>query len=197
MIEEKPDPLDLFGAWYAAAEKSEPNDPSAMSVATVGSDGMPSLRMVLLKGYDAAGFVFYTNHESRKGQQLLGHPKAALLFHWKSLRRQVRLEGPVAPTTAEEADEYFATRARGSQIGAWASDQSQPLESRFALEKRVAAFAAKHMVGTVPRPPHWSGFRLTPLLIEFWQDGAFRLHDRLEYRRGAPGEPWTTRTLYP
>ncbi len=153
--------------------------------------------MVLLKGYDAAGFVFYTNTESRKGLHLLAQPKAALLFHWKSLRRQVRLEGPVSPTTPEEADAYFATRARGSQIGAWASDQSRPLESRFALEKRVAEVTAKHVIGKVPRPPHWSGFRLNPLLIEFWQDGAFRLHDRLEYRRAAPGEPWTTRTLYP
>ena len=197
MIEQKADPLDLFGIWYAEAEKSEPNDPSAMSVATVGPDGMPSLRMVLLKGFDADGFVFYTNHDSRKGRQLLAHPKAAFLFHWKSLRRQVRLEGPVAPTTPEEADAYFSTRARGSQIGAWASDQSRALESRFALEKRVAAFAAKFMVGTVPRPPNWSGFRLTPLLIEFWQDGAFRLHDRLEYSRAAPGKPWATRTLYP
>ena len=197
MIEQKADPLDLFGSWYAEAEKSEPNDPSAMSVATVGSDGTPSLRMVLLKGYDPSGFVFYTNHDSRKGRQLRAHPKAAFLFHWKSLRRQVRLEGPIEPTTAEEADAYFATRARGSQIGAWASDQSRPLESRFALEKRVAAFAAKFVVGTVPRPPNWSGFRLTPLLIEFWQDGAFRLHDRLEYSRAAPGEPWATHTLYP
>jgi len=197
MIEEKPDPLALFGAWYEEAAKSEPNDPSAMSVATVGPDGMPSVRMVLLKDFDAQGFVFYTNHESRKGRHLLAHPKAALLFHWKSLRRQVRLEGPVSPTTTEEADAYFASRARGSQIGAWASDQSRPLESRFALEKRVAEFAARHLVGKVPRPPHWSGFRLQPLLIEFWQDGAFRLHDRLEYRRAAPGEPWTTRTLYP
>jgi pyridoxamine 5'-phosphate oxidase len=197
MIEPEPDPLVLFADWYAAAEKSEPNDPSAMSVATVGADGMPSLRMVLLKGYDASGFVFYTNHESRKGRQLLAHPKAALLFHWKSLRRQVRVEGPAAPTSAAEADEYFATRARGSQIGAWASDQSRPLESRFALEKRVAAVAARYVVGAVPRPAHWSGFRVTPLLIEFWQDGAFRLHDRLEYSRAAPGEPWATRTLYP
>jgi pyridoxamine 5'-phosphate oxidase len=197
MIQEKPDPLALFGDWYEEAAKSEPNDPSAMSVATVGPDGMPSVRMVLLKGYDTQGFVFYTNYESRKGQQLLANPKAALLFHWKSLRRQVRLEGPVSPTTPQEADDYFATRARGSQIGAWASDQSRPLESRFALEKRVAAFAAKHVIGEIQRPPHWSGFRVTPLLIEFWQDGAFRLHDRLEYRRAAPGEAWTTRTLYP
>ena len=197
MIGEKSDPLALFGEWYEEAAKSEPNDPSAMGLATVGPDGTPALRMVLLKDYDPSGFVFYTNLESRKGQHLRAHPTAALLFHWKSLRRQVRLEGAVSPTTAEEADAYFATRARGSQIGAWASDQSRPFESRFALEKRVAETAARHLVGKVPRPPHWSGFRLQPLLIEFWQDGAFRLHDRLEYRRTAPGEPWTTRTLYP
>ena len=197
MIRETSDPLELFGGWYAEAEKSEPNEPTAMSLATVGPDGTPSLRMVLLKDFDQAGFVFYTNYESRKGQQLLDHPKAALLFHWKSLRRQVRIEGPIAQTTAAEADAYFATRARGSQIGAWASEQSRPLESRFALEKRVAEYAARHVIGAVPRPPHWSGFRLQPTLIEFWQDGAFRLHDRLEYRRGSPAEPWTTRTLYP
>jgi pyridoxamine 5'-phosphate oxidase len=197
MIPEKPDPLALFGEWYEEAAKSEPNDPSAMSVATVGPDGMPSVRMVLLKGYDASGFVFYTNCDSRKGQQLGANPKAALLFHWKSLRRQVRLEGPVSQVTPEEADAYFATRPRGSQIGAWASDQSRPLESRFALEKRVAAMAAKYVIGAVPRPPNWAGFRVQPLLIEFWQDGAFRLHDRLEYSRAAPGEAWTTRTLYP
>ena len=197
MIPEKPDPLALFGEWYEAAGKSEPNDPSAMSVASVGPDGMPSVRMVLLKGYDASGFVFYTNLDSRKGEHLLARPRAALLFHWKSLRRQVRLEGLVSQTTSQEADEYFATRPRGSQIGAWASDQSRPLESRFALEKRVAGAAAKYVIGDVPRPPNWSGFRVQPLLIEFWQDGAFRLHDRLEYRRAAPGEPWKTRTLYP
>ena len=197
MIEEKPDPLTIFGTWLEEAGNSEPNDPSAMSLATVGPDGTPAVRMVLLKQFDAAGFVFYTNHESRKGRNLLAHPKAALLFHWKSLRRQVRLEGPVAPTTAAEADAYFASRDRGSQIGAWASEQSRPLESRFALEKRVAEFGARHLLGKVPRPPHWSGFRLQPLLIEFWQDGAFRLHDRLEYRRAAAGQPWTTRTLYP
>jgi pyridoxamine 5'-phosphate oxidase len=197
MIPEKSDPLDLFAAWYAEAEKSEPNDPSALSLATVGPEGMPAVRMVLLKGFDPSGFVFYTNHESRKGKHLLAHPKGAMLFHWKSLRRQVRLEGPVAPTTAEEADEYFSTRARGSQIGAWASDQSRPLESRFALEKRVAEYAARYVIGKVPRPAHWSGFRLQPLLIEFWQDGAFRLHDRLEYRRLSADAPWATRTLYP
>jgi pyridoxamine 5'-phosphate oxidase len=197
MIRENSDPLALFGDWYAEAAKSEPNDPEAVALATVGPDGTPSARMVLLKGYDPAGFVFYTNYESRKGQHLLGHSKAALLFHWKSLRRQVRLEGPVSQTTPEEADAYFASRARGSQIGAWASEQSRPLDSRFALEKRVAEYTARHLVGTVPRPAHWSGFRLNPLLIEFWQDGAFRLHDRLEYRRGSPAEPWTTRTLFP
>lgn len=197
MIRENADPLALFAEWYAEAEKSEPNDPSAMTVATVGADGMPSARMVLLKDYDASGFVFYTNYESRKGQRLIAHPKAALLFHWKSLRRQVRLEGPVSQTTSEEADAYFATRARGSQIGAWASEQSRPLESRFALEKRVAEFTAKNLIGTISRPPHWSGFRLQPTLIEFWQDGAFRLHDRLEYRRPSADAPWSTRTLYP
>ena len=197
MIRELADPLALFAEWYAEAEKSEPNDPSALTLATVGPDGTPSARMVLLKGYDPAGFVFYTNYESRKGRQLIDHPKAAMLFHWKSLRRQVRLEGPVSQTTAEEADAYFVTRARGSQIGAWASDQSRPLESRFALEKRVAEFGVRHLIGTVPRPPHWSGFRLEPLLIEFWQDQAFRLHDRLEYRRADAVSPWSTRTLYP
>ena len=197
MIRAKADPLDLFADWYAEAEKSEPNDPSAMSLATVGLDGMPSLRMVLLKGFDASGFVFYTNYDSRKGEQLAAHPQAALLFHWKSLRRQVRLEGRTDKASAAEADAYFATRARGSQIGAWASDQSRPLESRFALEKRVAEYTAKYVVGKIPRPPQWAGYRLQPNLIEFWQDGAFRLHDRLEYHRATPSGPWSTRVLYP
>ncbi len=197
MIREKADPLALFAEWYAEAEKSEPNDASAMSLATVGPDGMPSSRMVLLKGYDASGFIFYTNLQSRKGEHLAAVPKAALLFHWKSLRRQVRLEGLVSPTSAGEADAYFATRPRGSQIGAWASDQSRPLESRFALEKRVAEYTARHVVGAIDRPPHWSGYRLQPLLVEFWQDAPFRLHDRLEYRRAASDAKWTSRTLYP
>ncbi|OFX04475.1 MAG: pyridoxamine 5'-phosphate oxidase [Alphaproteobacteria bacterium RIFCSPHIGHO2_12_FULL_66_14] len=197
MIREKSDPLVLFGDWYAEAAKSEPNDPNAVALATVGPDGTPSARMVLLKDYDSAGFVFYTNYESRKGQHLLAHTKGALLFHWKSLRRQVRLEGPVAQTRPEEADAYFATRDRGSQIGAWASEQSRPLDGRFALEKRVAEYTARHVIGAVPRPPHWSGFRLQPVLIEFWRDGAFRLHDRLEYRRRTPDEPWAARTLFP
>ena len=197
MIVEKSDPLALFADWYEEAKKSEPDVPEAMTLASVGPDGTPSARMVLLKDFDAAGFVFYTNYQSRKGEQLQAHPKAALLFHWKSLKRQVRIEGPIAKTTAEEADAYFATRQRGSQIGAWASEQSRPLESRFALEKRVAEFGARYLVGSVPRPPHWSGFRLQPTLIEFWQDQTFRLHDRLEYRRPSADAPWTTRTLYP
>lgn len=188
-------PIALFQAWLAEAGEKEPNDPTAMSLATVGEDGMPSSRMVLLKGSDEQGFVFYTNYESRKGQQLQSHAKAALLFHWKSLRRQVRVEGVVAQVSGEEADAYFASRARQSQIGAWASDQSRPLAGRFELEKRVAKFAAKYAIGTVPRPPHWSGFRVEPQRIEFWQDGAFRLHDRLVYLRedGA----WRTERLYP
>ena len=197
MIREKSDPLTLFGEWYEEAAKNEPNDPSAMSVATVGPDGTPSLRMVLLKGYDAEGFVFYTNTESRKGLHLRAQPKAALLFHWKSLRRQVRLEGPVSPTTPEEADAYFATRARGSQIGAWASDQSRPLESRFALEKAVAAVTARYPIGDNPRPAYWSGFRLTPLEMEFWHDRPFRLHERVQFRREAPAAAWCKQRLYP
>ena len=193
------DPLAVFAAWLAEAEASEPNDANAMALSTVGEDGMPSCRMVLLKGYDADGFVFYTNYESRKGRQLLTTPKAALLFHWKSLRRQVRIEGEVTPVSDAEADAYFDSRPKQSQIGAWASQQSRPLEGRFELEKRVALFAAKYAVTKVPRPPHWSGFRLTPRLIEFWQDGAFRLHDRLVYSReeAAAGDGWTTERLFP
>ncbi|MFC4352948.1 pyridoxamine 5'-phosphate oxidase [Fodinicurvata halophila] len=189
------DPFALFGRWMEAAEDKEPNDPNAMCLATVGADGMPSARMVLLKDFDSQGFVFYTNYESRKGEQLLQTPKAALLFHWKSLRRQVRIEGDVEQVPAEEADAYFASRPRQSQIGAWASDQSRPLESRYALEKRVAAMTAKYAVGKVPRPPHWSGFRVVPQRIEFWEEGAFRLHTRIVYHR--EGESWTTERLYP
>ena len=198
MSEPGTDPFDSFAAWFQEAEKSEPNDPNAVAVASVGPDGMPSLRMVLLKGWDRNGFVFYTNFESRKGTQLQAHPKAALLFHWKSLRRQVRVEGLVEPTTAEEADAYFATRPLGSQVGAWASAQSRPLESRFALEKQVALYTAKFALGKVPRPPHWSGFRIRPTLFEFWRDMPFRLHDRTVFTRAAPTDSaWTTEKLYP
>ncbi len=195
------DPIGLFAAWLREAEENEVNDPTAVALATVGEDGMPSCRMVLLKGQDARGFVFYTNYESRKGCQLLASAKAAMLFHWKSLRRQVRIEGPIEQVSTEEADAYFASRPRQSQIGAWASDQSRPLEGRFELEKRVAIFAAKHAIGKVPRPSHWSGFRVVPRLIEFWQDGAFRLHDRLVYHRDLEGEgaseAWRTERLFP
>jgi len=191
------DPFGLLREWYAEAEASEPNDPNAMALATVGEDGMPALRMVLLKGFDQRGLVFYTNLESRKGRHLRAYPKAALLLHWKSLRRQVRVEGGVAPVSPEEADAYFASRSRGSQIGAWASKQSQELESRYELEKRVAQYGAKYAVGHVPRPEHWSGFRVRPVRIEFWREGRFRLHDRLEYLRAEDGEGWTTRRLYP
>lgn len=194
------DPLKIFASWMAEAEAGEPNDANAMALATVGADGMPSQRMVLLKGYDERGFVFYTNHESRKGEQLLGQPKAALLFHWKSLRRQVRVEGPVETVSDEEADAYFASRPKRSQIGAWASRQSRTLAGRFELEKRVARFGAKYAVGAVPRPPHWSGFRVLPLRIEFWKDGAFRLHDRLVYHRQDGHQQdgdWRTERLYP
>ena len=189
------DPMEIFEDWMREAEASEPNDPNALSLSTVGADGMPSSRMVLLKGHDARGFVFYTNYESRKGRQLLDQPKAALLFHWKSLRRQVRIEGEVEQVSADEADAYFASRPKQSQIGAWASEQSRPLKGRFELEKRVALYGAKYAVVSVPRPPHWSGFRVLPRLIEFWQDGAFRLHDRLVYTRA--GEAWTTERLFP
>jgi pyridoxamine 5'-phosphate oxidase len=192
---EHAEPYRLFDAWLKEAEAKEPNDPNSMGLATVGADGMPSLRMVLLKGVDERGFVFFTNYESRKGEQLLAHPKAALCFHWKSLRRSVRIEGEVEPTSEAEADAYFATRPRSSQIGAWASDQSRPLESRFALETRIAKFTGKFGLGTVPRPPHWSGFRVKPQRIEFWSDGAFRLHDRLVYQR--QGDGWTTVKLFP
>ena len=191
------DPFALFADWLGEAEKSELNDPTALSLATVDEDGLPNVRMVLLKEFDERGFVFYTNFESQKGTEILATRKAAMCFHWKSLRRQVRVRGPVSIVSDAEADEYYASRARGSRIGAWASKQSRPLESRFALEKEVAKYTAKYPVGEIPRPPHWSGFRISPVYLEFWKDGAFRLHDRIVFRRAEEGEAWTKSRFYP
>jgi pyridoxamine 5'-phosphate oxidase len=189
------DPLKLFDIWFAEARASEPNDSNAMALASVGTDGQPSVRMVLLKGHDARGFVFYTNLGSRKAGELIATPKAALLFHWKSLRRQIRIEGPVSGVVDDEADAYFATRGRDSQLGAWASDQSQPLPSRTLFEERFADVQARFEGGDVPRPPHWSGFRVSPQRIEFWQDRAHRLHERRLFTRAGSG--WTEGLLYP
>jgi pyridoxamine 5'-phosphate oxidase len=190
-------PLDLFNEWMKEAESHEINDPNAVALATVDVDGLPDVRMVLLKGADEKGFVFYTNLGSAKGEQLKGNPKAAMCFHWKSLRRQVRVRGSVIPVSEEESDEYFATRPRLSRIGAWASRQSRPLESRFALEKAVAKYTAKFGVGKVPRPDFWSGFCLVPIEIEFWHDRPFRLHDRIVFRRKDDSNPWEKTRLYP
>jgi len=189
------DPIEVFREWLAEAEASEPNDPTATALATVDTAGNPSVRMVLLKGLDERGFAFYTNFESRKGQELLAQPRAALCFHWKSLRRQVRVEGPVEIVSDAEADAYFHSRARVSQIGAVASDQSRPLASRATLEARVAGIEAMLDGVEVPRPPNWSGFRVIPQAIEFWKDGAFRLHDRILFTR--QGLDWATERLYP
>jgi pyridoxamine 5'-phosphate oxidase len=189
------DPLALFDEWLREAIAKEPNDGNAMSLATVDEAGLPDVRMVLLKSVDAAGFVFYTNLESAKARQMAADPKAALLFHWKSLRRQVRIRGLVSQVTDAEADAYFATRARPAQIGAWASDQSRPLPDRLALEKKIAEIGLRLGFGKVPRPPHWSGLRVEPQTIEFWRDRPFRLHERLLFERVEGG--WTTRRLYP
>lgn len=191
------EPLQLFAEWLEEARATEPNDPTAMSVATVDPDGLPNVRMTLLKGFDERGFVFYTNFESQKGTEILSSRKAALGFHWKSLRRQVRIRGPVELVTDEEADAYYKSRPRDSRIGAWASQQSRPLESRFALEKAVARYAAKYAIGEVPRPPYWSGFRIMPVYIEFWKDGAFRLHDRMVFQRDGDDDAWSKTRLYP
>ncbi|WP_157018275.1 pyridoxamine 5'-phosphate oxidase [Mesorhizobium xinjiangense] len=193
---EHAEPFRLFAEWLADAEKSEPNDPNAVALATVDSDGLPDVRMVLLKGFDEAGFVFYTNFESAKGREILASMKAAMCFHWKSLRRQVRVRGPVEVVSDAEADTYYASRPRGSRIGAWASKQSRPLESRFALEKAVAEYTARYAVGDIPRPPHWSGFRIKPQSIEFWHDRPFRLHDRIVFSPNASGG-WDKTRLYP
>jgi pyridoxamine 5'-phosphate oxidase len=190
-------PLELFAAWLKEAREREPNDANAMALATVDDAGMPDVRMVLLKDFDAAGFTFYSNAESAKGRQLAARPQAALCFHWKSLRRSVRLRGPVTEVDAATADAYFASRDRGARLGAWASDQSRPLESRYALEMRIAEQAARFGLSEVSRPPHWTGWRLAPVRIEFWRDRPFRLHDRLEFTRPDADSGWTRRRLYP
>jgi pyridoxamine 5'-phosphate oxidase len=191
------DPFQLFAAWLTEATASEPRDPTAMTLATVDADGLPNARMVLLKGADERGFVFYTNMASQKGKELEAHPQAALVFHWKSLNKQVRVRGLAERVTDTEADAYFASRPKQAQIGAWASKQSSPLESRLAFEKAIALYAAKYAIGEVPRPPNWSGYRIVPLSIEFWQDRPFRLHDRIAFKRPKPDAPWSKTRLYP
>lgn len=190
------EPMALFHAWFEEASRLEPRDPNAMALATVDADGLPDVRMVLLKGVDADGFVFYTHATSQKGRELAAHPKAAAVFHWKSLNRQIRIRGPVEVVSPAESDAYFATRAKPAQIGAWASKQSEPLESRLAFEKAIAVYTAKYAIGTVPRPPHWQGYRIRPQSMEFWQDRPFRLHDRVVFTP-VPGGGWDKTRLYP
>jgi len=190
------DPFALFDAWFAEAQASEPNDPEAMALATAAADGQPSVRMVLLKGHDERGFTFHTNFDSRKGAELEANTQAALLFHWKTLRRQVRIEGKVEPVSEAEADAYFATRSRGSQLSAWASDQSRPLASREAFEARYAEVTSRFEGGEVPRPPRWGGLRVVPERIEFWADRAFRMHERRLFVRDDAGG-WSEGLLFP
>ena len=189
------DPIALFAEWYGEAALCGLEEPTAVTLATADGQGRPTARMVLLKGHDARGFVFYTNTESRKGDALRDNPFAALCFYWPPLGRQVRVEGAVAPVSEAEADAYFASRDRQARIGAWASAQSRPLEGRFVLEREIARFAAKYAVGSVPRPPHWSGYRISPMRMEFWSQGAFRLHDRRVFTRD--GDGWTAMRLFP
>ena len=196
-ITPKDDPLALFEAWMEEAKKTEPNEANAMAIATADAGGNPDVRMVLLKEATPAGFVFYTNTESAKGRELAANPRIAILFHWKTQRRQIRIRGPVAPVSDAEADAYFASRAKDSQIGAWASAQSRPMEGRWAFEKEIARYAAKYALQKVPRPPYWSGYRVTPLEYEFWRDRPFRLHDRLVYRRDDAAGAWRTERLFP
>jgi pyridoxamine 5'-phosphate oxidase len=196
-ITPRPDPMDLFHSWMKDAEASEPNDPNAMALATADADGHPNVRMVLLKGADANGFVFFSNAESIKGGELAANAFAALNFHWKSLRRAVRVKGTIAQVSDAEADAYFATRAKDSQIGAWASPQSRPMEGRWVFERRIAEYALKYGLTKVPRPDYWTGWRITPSRIEFWRDRPFRLHDRLIYARDNSASPWTTERLFP
>ncbi len=191
------EPFALFERWFKEAKAKELNDPNAMALATVDADGAPDVRMVLMKGVDREGFVFYSNAESAKGQQLAANQHAAVVFHWKSLGRQVRVRGVISEVSAAEADAYFQSRDRGARLGAWASAQSRPLEDRLALEKRIAEYALKFGVGAVPRPPYWTGWRIAPLAFEFWHNRPFRLHDRLVFRRADPAASWAKSRLYP
>jgi pyridoxamine 5'-phosphate oxidase len=194
---ESTDPFGLFAAWFAEAKAAEINDPEAMALATVDPSGLPDVRMVLLKDADARGFVFYTNDESAKGAELSSMPKAALVLHWKSLRRQVRVRGPVERVAAAEADAYFASRSRPSQLGAWASEQSRPLDARATFEARYAAIEKRFDGKDVPRPAHWGGYRIVPVQIEFWMDRPYRLHDRIRFTRESAGAAWQKTRLYP
>lgn len=191
------EPFALFERWFKEAKDKEPNDPNGMALATADASGMPDVRMVLMKSFEGGGFVFYTNSESAKGAQLAQNQQAAVVFYWKSLKRQVRARGLISFVSDGEADAYFQSRDRGARLGAWASTQSRPLEDRLALEKRIAEYALKYGVGEVPRPPHWRGYKLTPLRMEFWRDRPFRLHDRLVFTRDEPAQPWRRSRLYP
>lgn len=190
-------PFPLFQTWFEEARQREPNNAEAMALATLGRDGLPNIRMVLLKSYDSRGFVFYTNGESTKGEELAHRPVAALNFYWKSLQRQIRIRGLIEEVSSEEADAYFASRPRDSQIGAWASAQSRPLEGRFELEKRIVSYSLQFGVKPIPRPPYWKGFRLLPLALEFWQERPFRLHERILFSRASLTDPWESKFLYP